>query len=131
MLEIVHGAVRSLITKSRTAPFNAIIMWAGTARLVYLLGSLSCVMPRRRFDPPLGRNFPVECISPLELTWVLTPFPCKNLMVESINRGLICACMHSIARTQKILTFMSEMGECRQQKKQKKHAAYTIQEDGM
>ena len=41
---------------------------------------------------------------PLELTWVLTPFP-KTLSDESINRGLVCThMMHSIAQTQKILT---------------------------
>ena len=36
--------------------------------------------------------------------------------------------MHSIAWTQKILTFMSFTGECRQQKT---HHACTIHEDGM
>ena len=52
-------------------------------------------------------NFPVQGIFPLELTWVQTPFPQKTLSDESINRGLVCAHMHFIARTQKILTFMS------------------------
>ena len=33
--------------------------------------------------------------------------PPKTLLDESINRGLVCAHMHFIARTQKILTFMS------------------------
>ena len=61
-------------------------------------------------------NFPVEGIFPLELTWVQTPFPQKTLSDESINRGLVCAHMHFIAQTQKILTFMSLTGECRQQK---------------
>ena len=42
----------------------------------------------------------------LELTWVLTPFPI-TILDESINKGLVCAHMHSIAQTQKILTFMS------------------------
>ena len=42
--------------------------------------------------------------------------PQKTLLDESINRGLVCAHMHFIARTQKILTFMSWTGECRQQK---------------
>ena len=45
----------------------------------------------------LWGHFPVEGIFPLELT------PSD----ESINRGLVCAHMHFIARTQKILTFMS------------------------
>ena len=42
--------------------------------------------------------------------------PPKTLSNESIIRGLVCAHMHFIARTQKILTFMSWTGECRQQK---------------
>ena len=42
--------------------------------------------------------------------------PPKTLSDESINRGLVCAHMHFIARTQKILTFMSSTGEWRQQK---------------
>ena len=42
--------------------------------------------------------------------------PQKTLSDESINRGLVCAHTHFIARTQKILTFMSYTGECRQQK---------------
>ena len=53
--------------------------------------------------------------SPLELTWVLTSFP-KTLLDESINRELVCARMHFIAQTQKILMFMFWTGECRQQK---------------
>ena len=44
----------------------------------------------------------VEGIFRLELTWVLTPFP-KTLLDESINQGLVCAHMHSIAWTSKIL----------------------------
>ena len=38
--------------------------------------------------------------------------PPKNLSEESINPGLVCDHMQSIARTQKILTFMSETSEC-------------------
>ena len=64
----------------------------------------------------LWGHFPVEGIFPLELTWVQTPFPQKTPSDESINRGLVCAHMHFIARTQKILTFMPQTGECRQQK---------------
>ena len=55
----------------------------------------------------LWGNFLVEGIFPLELKWVQTPFPQKTLSDESINQGLVCAHMHFIARTQKILTFMS------------------------
>ena len=61
------------------------------------------MMQRRGFDPPEPS---VEGIFLLELTWVLTPFP-KTLLDESINRVVVCAHMHSIARTQKMLTFMS------------------------
>ena len=39
----------------------------------------------------------------------------KSPSDESINRGLVCAHMHSIAWT-RTLTFMSETGECWQQK---------------
>ena len=53
-------------------------------------------------DPEL----PAEGIFPLEFTWVLTPFP-KTLLDDSINQGLVCAHMHSIAWTQKMMTFMS------------------------
>ena len=42
--------------------------------------------------------------------------PPKTLSDESINRSLAYAQMHCIARTQKILTSMSQTGECRQQK---------------
>ena len=50
--------------------------------------------------------------------------PHKTLSDESINRGLVCAHMHFIARTQKILTFMSQTGEGRQQK-HTQHAPFT------
>ena len=64
-------------------------------------------MQRCGFDPVLKIIFQVEgFFFILELTWVLTPFP-LTLSDESIDRGLVCAHMHSIARTQKILTFMS------------------------
>ena len=59
-----------------------------------VLGSLPCVMQHRGFDPALSCL--VEGIFPLELTWFLTPFP-KTLSDESINGGLVCAHMHSIA----------------------------------
>ena len=64
----------------------------------------------------LWGHFQLREFFPLELTWVQTPFPQKTPSDESINRGLVCAYMHFIARTQKILTFMSWTGECRQQK---------------
>ena len=42
----------------------------------------------------------VEWISCLELAWVLTPFP-KTCLDVSINRGLVCAHLHSIAWAKK------------------------------
>ena len=44
-------------------------------------------MQRHRFGPSLSLQ--IEGIFPLELTWVLTPFP-KTLSAESINQGLVC-----------------------------------------
>ena len=78
----------------------------------------------------------VEGIFPLGLIRVLTPSPPpplkkkkkKKKKNESIDWGLVCAHMHSIARAQKILTLMSWTGECRQQKS---HLACTIYEEGM
>ena len=55
----------------------------------------------------LWGNFPIEGIFPLELHMGSNSIPQKTLSHESINRGLVCAHMHFIARTQKILTFMS------------------------
>ena len=40
----------------------------------------------------------------------------QALLHESINQGLVCAHIHSIIQTQKILTFMSYTGDCQQQK---------------
>ena len=64
------------------------------------VGSAWARCPQRRgFDPPLGtfsgRGDGFKLHSP------------KTLSDESINRGVVCAHMHFIARTQKILTFMS------------------------
>ena len=50
-----------------------------------VLGLLPCLMQCRRLNPPLRRFFPVEGIFHLELTWVLTLFPKKTLLDESIN----------------------------------------------
>ena len=47
-------------------------------------GSLSCLMQRRGFDPPLGRKFP------LELTWVLTRFPLNSFGWEYKQRSSLC-----------------------------------------
>ena len=36
--------------------------WESNSSLTACLGSLSCLMQRHGFDPPLGRFFPVEGI---------------------------------------------------------------------
>ena len=61
---------------------------------------------RRGFDPPLG-TFSGRGDFSLGVNMGSNSIPPKTLSDESINRGLVCAHMHFIARTQKILTFMS------------------------
>ena len=68
---------------------------------------------RRGFDPCLGKFSGIGYFS-LGVNMGSNSIPQKTLLDESINRGLVCAYMHSIVRTQKILTFMS--CECQQQK---------------
>ena len=71
------------------------------------VGSAWARCPQRRgFDPPLG-TFSVEGIFPLGVNMASNSIPPKTPSDESINRVLVCAYMHFIARTQKILTFMS------------------------
>ena len=80
------------------------------------VGSAWARCPQRRgFDPPLG-TFSGRGDFSLGVNLGSNSIPPKTLSDESINRGLVCAHMHFIARTQKILTFMSLTGECRQQK---------------
>ena len=83
-LDISHGAWYSPCalhpvpqqTSSTTMHGRRTPCWGRSSSADSVLGSLSCWMQRRGFDPPLGRIFPVE-IFPLEFTWVLTPFPPK------------------------------------------------------
>ena len=82
-------------------PFNVII-GAEIAQLVVLglavhsvAGSILLGTFSGRGDFSLGVNMGSNSIPP------------KTLSDGSINRGLVCAHMHFIARTQKILTFMS------------------------
>ena len=71
------------------------------------VGSAWARCPQRRgFDPPLG-TFSGRGDFSLEVNMGSNSIPPKTLSDESINRGLVCAHMHSIAGTQKILTFMS------------------------
>ena len=59
---------------------------------------ISRVMQHGRFD--LLQHHVVEGIFPLELA-VQTPLP-TVLSDESVNQGLVCACIHSIVQTQEI-----------------------------
>ena len=58
----------------------------------------------RGFDPPLG-TFSGRGNFSLGVNMGSNSIPPKTPSDESINRGLVCAHMHFIARTQKILTF--------------------------
>ena len=60
---------------------------------------------RHWFDPPLG-TFSGGGDFSLGVNMGSNSIPPKTPSDESINRGLVCAYMHFIARTQKILTFM-------------------------
>ena len=71
------------------------------------VGSAWARCPQRRgFEPPLG-TFSGRGDFSLGVNMGSNSIPPKTLSDESINRGLVCAHMHFIARTQKILTFMS------------------------
>ena len=71
------------------------------------VGSARARCPRcRRFDPPLG-TFSGRGDFSLGVNMGSNSIPPKTPSDESINRGLVCAHMHFIARTQKLLTFMS------------------------
>ena len=79
-----------------------------------MLGSMFCLMQRRGFDPPLGIFFFFffgggggRGDSFLGVNMGSDSILKKTLSDESINRGLVCAHMHSIAWTPEILTFMS------------------------
>ena len=71
---------------------------------------------------PPSSEPPVEGIFPLELTWVLTPFP-TTLSDKSLNQGLVYACMHSFVQTKKNPDGWMQAT--------KPHPACTIHEDGM
>ena len=76
---------------------------AGIAQLVVLGLAVHSVAG---FDPPLG-TFSGRGDFSLGVNMGSNSIPPKTLSDESINRGLVYAHMHFIARTQKILTFMS------------------------
>ena len=71
------------------------------------VGSAWARCPQRcGFDPPLG-TFSGRGDFSLGVNMGSNSIPPTTLSDESINRGLVCAHMHFIARTQKILTFVS------------------------
>ena len=71
------------------------------------VGSAWARCPQRcGFDPPLG-TFSSRGDFSLGVNMGSNSIPPKTPSDESINRGLVCAHMHFIAQTQKILTFMS------------------------
>ena len=71
------------------------------------VGSAWARCPQRHgFDPPLG-TFSGRGDFSLGVNMGSNSIPPKTPSDESINRGLVCAHMHFIARTQKILTFTS------------------------
>ena len=77
--------------------------WGARIAQSVVLGSLSCVMQRRGFDPPLSLRYRGFFFPP----WSKHCFclhSTKTLSGKSVNPGLVCAHMHSIARTQKTLT---------------------------
>ena len=71
------------------------------------VGSAWARCPQHRgFDPPLG-TFSGRGDFSLGVNMGSNSIPPKALSDERINRGLVCAHMHFIAQTQKILTFIS------------------------
>ena len=90
-------------TTSRTASPAHYQAWGPNSSV----GSAWARCPQRRgFDPPLG-TFSGRGDFSLGVNMGSNSIPPKTLSDESINRGLVSAYMHFIARTQKILTFMS------------------------
>ena len=92
-----------------------------------VLGLLSCLMQCHGFDPSLRRIFPVEGIFPLELTWVLTPFPKKSFGQEYKTRPSLCtqAFHHTDSWDPDIHALVLLMPVT------KTHPACTIHKDGM
>ena len=72
-----------------------------------LFGSVWARCPLHRgFDPPLGKFSGIGDFS-LRVNMGSNSIPPNTPSDESINRGIVCAHMHFITRTQKILMFMS------------------------
>ena len=102
-------------------------MGAGIARWVVCWAHCRCVMQRRGFDPLLRKSFPVEGIFPLELTWVLTPFPQNSFGWEYEPRTGLCT--HTLHRTDSKDPDIHVLDGW--VPATKTHPACTIDEDGM
>ena len=98
---------------------SSLCMQGGNSSVSSALDLQSCEIQHRRFDTP--QSCPAEAIFPLVLTYFLTQLP-TTLLDDSMNRGLVCACMHSTAQTPKIRIFMSWTGEWQQQTSSMRHS---------
>ena len=83
-------------------------------RILFLIYVSNIVCVIRNVCPPfMAKTFSLEItLKPLDqilsdVPCVETLLSCTTLSDESINQGLVFAYMHSITRTQKILTFLS------------------------
>ena len=95
------------IEGSRPEWFISSMIYSGDGGRNSSVGSAWARCPQRRgFDPPLG-TFSGRGDFSLGVNMGSNSIPPRTPSDESINRGLVCAHMHFIARTQKILTFMS------------------------
>ena len=97
---------------------NFVKLWmelGGQNSLLVVLGSLSCLMQFCWFSPPQRRIFPVERIFPLELTWILTPFPKISFRWEYKPRSSLCKHAFHHTNTKDPDIHVLE-GECWQQK---------------
>ena len=88
-------------------PPQPLIKGAAGRDRISSVGSVWARCPQRRgFDPPLG-TFSGRGDFSLGVNMGSNSILPETLSDESINRGLVCAHVHFIARTPKILTFMS------------------------
>ena len=82
-------------------------------------------MQRREFDPL--RGLPVEGIFPLEITWVLTPFPQNSFGCEYRPRSRLCTYAFHRTNSKEPDIRVLDGGK----PATKTHFARTIHEDGM
>ena len=122
-LEVVESAVNKNTDVTNSFVYS-ISDWLG---LNSALGWLSCLMQHHGFSPPLRRIFPVEGTFPLELTWVLTPFPQNSFMWEYKLRSRLCTYAFHRMDTEDPGIHVLD----RWMSATKTHPACSIHEDGM